>query len=91
MTAIRHTLPSLMATIESEVAEKDDAVAHGLLHAIKTYDFVATTYLLCDVLPHLTSLSLLFQKDVDLSVIQPQVAATISALKSLRTQPSPHL
>ena len=84
VTAIRRTLPSLMATLESEVAGKDDAVARGLLHAIKTYDFVATTYLLCDVLPHLTSLSLLFQKeDVDLSVIQPQ-------LKSLRTQPGPH-
>ena len=92
VTAIRRTLPSLMATIESEVAEKDDAVAHGLLHAIKTYNFVATTYLLCDVLPHLTSLSLLFQKeDVDLSVIQPQVTATLSVLKSLRTQPGPHL
>ena len=91
VTAIRRTLPSLMATIESEVAKKDDAVACGLLHAIKAYDFVATAYLLCDVLPHLTSLSLLFQKDVDLSVIQPQVAATISVLKSLRTQPGPHL
>ena len=81
-----------MATIEGEVAEKDDDVAHGLLHAIKTYNFVATTYLLCDVLPHLTSLSLLFQKeDVDLSVIQPQVTATLSVLKSLQTQPGPHL
>ena len=81
VTAIRRTLPSLMATLESEVAEKDDAVARG---APPSYDFVATTYLLCDVLPHLTSLSLLFQKeDVDLSVVQLQVAATISVLKSL--------
>ena len=46
---------------------------------------------MCDVLPHLTSLSHLFQKDVDLSVIQPQVSATISVLKNFRTQPGPHL
>ena len=45
VTAIRRTLPSLMATIGSEVAEKYDAVAHGLLHTLKAYYFIATTYL----------------------------------------------
>lgn len=92
VTAIRRTLSSLIATLESEIAVKDDAIAHGLLHAVKSYNFVATTYLLSDILPHLTSLSLLFQKeDVDLSVIQPQVTATISVLKSLRCTPGPCL
>ena len=35
VTAIRCTLPSLLATLEREVAEKDDAVVRGLVHAIK--------------------------------------------------------
>ena len=92
VSAIRRTLPSLIATIESLITEKDDAVARGLLHAVKTYNFVATTYLLSVILPHLTSLSLLFQKeDINISVVQPQVTATISVLKSLRNKPGPYL
>ena len=54
MTAIRRTLPSLLTTLEREVAEKDDAVARWLLHAIKWCRFVATLYLLSDVLPLLS-------------------------------------
>ena len=34
VTAIRRTLPSLLTTLEREVAEKDDAVARGLLQAL---------------------------------------------------------
>ena len=56
------TLPSLLTTLEREVAEKNDAVALGLVRAVKSYSFVATLYLLSDVLPHLSSLSLVFQR-----------------------------
>ena len=35
VTAIRRTLPSLLTTLERKVAEKDDAVARGLLQALK--------------------------------------------------------
>ena len=62
VTAIRRTLPSLLTTLEREVAEKNDAVALGLVRAVKSYNFVATLYLLSDVLPHLSSLSLVFQR-----------------------------
>jgi hypothetical protein len=34
VTAIRRKLPSLLTTLEREVAERDDAVARGLLHAL---------------------------------------------------------
>ena len=37
--AIRRTLPSLLTTLEREVAEKDDAVARGLLQALICYKF----------------------------------------------------
>jgi hypothetical protein len=48
---------------------------------IKCYKFVATLYLLSDVLPLLSKLSLIFQKDnIDLCVIKPVVSATVASL-----------
>lgn len=92
VTTIRKTLQSLFATLEQEVADKDDAVARGLLHAMKSYNFIASVYLLSDVLPKLTALSLIFQReDVDLTVIQPQVNATISSLKLLLSHQGPYM
>ena len=92
VTAIRRTLPSLLTTLEREVAEKDDAVARGLVHAIKCYKFVATIYLLSDVLPLLCKLSLVFQKEnVDLCVVKPLVTATLASLKILRDKPGVYL
>ena len=47
-------------------------MARGLLYAMKTYKFVATLYLLSDVLPILTTLCLVFQKEnVPLTAIYP--------------------
>ncbi len=92
VTAIRRTLPSLLTCLEREAAQNGDAVARGLVSALGAYNFIATIYLMSDVLPLLTTLSLVFQtEDVDLSVVQPQVAATISSLKLLRNQPGPSM
>lgn len=88
--AVTTILQSLLATLEREVVENDNAVARGLLHAMKSYNFIASVYLLSDVLPKLTALSLIFQRDVDLTVIQPQVNATISSLKLLLNHPGPY-
>ena len=43
VATIRKTLKSLLTTLEWEVAENDDAVARGLLHAMKSYNFIATS------------------------------------------------
>ena len=51
VTLIRRCLNSLFAAIERAVAKNNDAVACGLLDAMKRYKFVATLYLLSDVLP----------------------------------------
>ena len=92
ITSIRRTLNSLLATLKRAVVENDDAVARGLLHAMKTYRFVATLYLLCDVLPILSITSLVFQKEnVSLTAILPSVNPTISPLSLLRTQPGVYL
>ena len=92
VTAIRHTLPSLLTTLERKVAKRDDVVARGLVRAIKLYKFVALLDLLGDVLPHLSTLSLVFQREsVDLFIVEPQVAATISSLRHLRSHAGPYL
>ena len=63
-------------------------MTRGLLHAMKTHKLVATLYLLSDVLPILTTLSLVFQKEnVPLTAIVPNVNATIASLNLLKTQP----
>ena len=74
ITVLRRTLSSVLTTLEREEAENDEAVARGLVSEMKTYNFIATVYLLSDVLPVLTQLNLVFQTaDVDVSVIKPQV------------------
>ena len=81
----------MLVVLERAVAEDDNAVARGLLHAMKTYKFVATLYLLSDMLPILTTLSLVFQKEnVSLTAILPNVNATIASL-NLLSQPGIHL
>ena len=92
VTVIRRTLPSLLTTLEREVAKRDNAVACGLVRALKLYKFVAMLYLLSDVLPHLSTPSLVFHREsVDLCIIEPQVAATISFLMHLRSHAGPYL
>ena len=92
VTPIRRTLPSLLTTLEREVGERDDAVARGLVHAVKCYKFVATTYLLSDLLPHLSTLSLVFQREsVDLYIIGPQITTTIASLRHLREHSGPYM
>ena len=87
MTSIRRCLSSLLTALERAAAENDDATARGLYNAMKTYKFVATLYLLSDVLPILTTLSLVFQKEnVLLTAILPNVNATIASLNLLKTQ-----
>ena len=92
VASIRRTLVSLLTTLERAVVENYDAVARGLLHAMKSYKFVATLYLLSDVLPILTTLSLVFQKEsVCLTAILPSVNATTASLNLLKSQPGLHL
>ena len=92
INAIRHTIPPLITALEREVENNDNAIARGLVIAIKLYNFVATVYLLSDILPHLAILSLVFQKEeVDLSLIKPQVSATIASLKFLRSNCGPYM
>ena len=67
-------------------------MAHGLVQAINCYKFVATIYLLSDVLPLLSNLSLVFQKEnVNLIVVKLVVSGTIESLKALSDKPGVYL
>ena len=90
--AIRRTMPALIVALEREVTENDNAIACGLVTTIKSYKLVATVYLLSDILPHLSVLNLVFQREVvDLSIIKPQVSATIASLNFIRSNPGLHM
>ena len=92
VTSIRRCLSSLLTALERAAAEDDDATARGVYNAMKTYKFVARLYLLSDVLPILTTLSLVFQKEnVPLTAILPNVNAAIASLNLLKTQPGLYL
>ena len=86
------TLPSLFVSLERESSENGEPTAHGLYNFMKCYKFVACAYLLSDILPHLSRLSRIFQKEsVDLSLIQPCLKTTIDTIKEYQHSPGPNL
>ena len=90
--AIVQTLPSLLISLDKEAAERGDPTTNGLLKFAKTYNFVACTLLLADILPLLNRLSLLFQNQcVDLTLIQPCIEATKESIQQYTDNPGPHM
>ena len=90
--AVIRTLPSLFVSLDREASENDEPTAHGLLKLMKTYKFVACAYLLSDVLPHLSRLSKVFQKQsVDLSLVQPCLKTAVDSIKQYETTQGPNL
>ena len=86
------TLPSLLVSLDRESSENGEPTAVGLYKFMKSYKFVASVYLLSDILPHLGRLSCIFQKEnVDLSLIQPYLKSTIDAIKKYEDDPGPNL
>ncbi|XP_033101202.1 uncharacterized protein LOC117104464, partial [Anneissia japonica] len=75
-------------SLEREAQERSDVQAMGLSVFLQTYDFVATLYMLSDVLPLLSQLSKAMQrKDLDYTLVRPLVAGTISSVTALKTNP----
>ena len=67
-------------------------MAIGLVKLVKTYEFIASLYIFCDVLPHICKLSLVFQqKEMDLSVACSQVSATLDCISVYEDNPTPGL
>jgi hypothetical protein len=69
-----------------------DPTAKGILTFITTFQFLASTHLLCDVRPTLTRLSKTFQRQcVDFSAIADAVQAAIGATEGFKHAPGPQL
>ena len=88
ITAICKSLPSIITSLHKEATERNDAQALGLSKFISTYKFVASLYMMSDVLPILSHLSKLFQnQNLDFSLIRPLVKSTVTQLETLKTVP----
>ncbi|ELU09236.1 hypothetical protein CAPTEDRAFT_200712 [Capitella teleta] len=61
VTAISETYKSLVTSLQHDFEEEETAKAGGLLKKISTYEFVATTFFLLDVLTHLYRACLVLQ------------------------------
>ena len=57
ISTIRRILPSLFTHLEQQAEENGDALALGIVTVMKNYYFVASVYLMSDILPHLSRLS----------------------------------
>jgi hypothetical protein len=69
-----------------------DPTAKGILKFVTTYSFLATTYLLADILPVLARLSKRFQRSqVDFTTVTDGVSVTVAALSAFKTTPGPKL
>ena len=79
-------LPAVLTSSSREAEEHGDALALGLWNVIKKYDFIATLYMMCDVLPIVNRLSWILQAtDIDLSQLHGLVSSTVDGLKELKT------
>ena len=79
INAIKHSLPSLLCSLEREASERSDPAAMGLSTLCKTYMFIATLLFMSDIHSHVTKISLLFQSEnVDYSQVQKEHALKLS-------------
>ena len=77
-------LPAVIASLEREATERGDALAVGLSRVVKHYNFVASLYMMCDVLPKVSRLSRIFQfSTIDMSSLHKYVTTAVEALKLL--------
>ena len=82
------TLPSVITSLGREAVERGEALAVGLSKVVKRYNFVATLYTMCDVLPKVSRLSRIFQLSaIDVSELNNQVKTTTESLEMLIVHP----
>ncbi|XP_060568155.1 zinc finger protein 862-like [Ruditapes philippinarum] len=92
LEAVYRTWGSLATYFESEMESKNDSVAKGFFKKITTFTFIACTYLLMDIIPKVTQLSMFLQKDnLDLAMIRPTVESVVQQLTWLKINDGTHL
>uniref|UniRef100_A0A667WMC5 Uncharacterized protein n=1 Tax=Myripristis murdjan TaxID=586833 RepID=A0A667WMC5_9TELE len=87
--SMKSNWPALVMELNEE-AVGGNVQAQGILGQIQPYSFIALTHTLADVLPVMTKLNLVFQRDdVNLATIRPMVQASVVALTQLRDASGP--
>ena len=83
---LKEIFASVVVSLEREAEERDDVIAVGLHHVMTEYKFVATMLLLCDVLPTVNRLSLLFQAQwIDFSSLSKYIQSAVTKLDGMNT------
>ncbi|XP_071949126.1 zinc finger protein 862-like [Antedon mediterranea] len=92
VSRLKDSFISTLVSLEREGEERGDAKAIGLFHLARTYRFVATMLLLCDILPHVSRLCKAFQaREFQHCLIQPLVKATLTTISDMKTTDGPTL
>ena len=79
-----HVFPAVCVSLSREAEERGDAFAIGLSNIVRKYNFVASLYMMCDVLPPVSRLSCVLQSShIDLSQLHSPVSSTIETLELL--------
>ena len=83
---LKEIFASVVVSLEREAEERDDVTAAGLHHVMTEYKFVATMLLLCDVLPTVNRLSLLFQTQwINFSSLSKYIQSAVMKLDGMNT------
>ena len=78
--------PAVCASLSREADGREDALAVGLHNVVRKHNFVASLYMMCDILPTVTRLSCALQAScIDVSQLHLLVTSTIEALELLCT------
>ena len=81
---LRKRFPAVIASLQREATERTCVEAYDLAQFVCKYEFIASLYMLSDVLPRLAQLSKAFQtKDLDFSMVRPLVVATKTTIREL--------
>ena len=87
--AVRKTLPALVTTFEKIYEDSGDAEAYGLSKLLCTYKFVASLYMLCDILHSVAKVhGSLQSKELNLATVPVMVSGTIKRLQELKEHPA---
>ena len=90
--SLMKVLPAVITSLEREAQERGDALAHGLSKVVKSYRFIATVYMMNDVLPVVSRLSCALQAShLDLSVLHGLVVSTTQTLQLFTDNPGVNL
>ncbi|XP_046571837.1 zinc finger protein 862-like [Haliotis rubra] len=98
--AVRQCYPAILADLENAVGMGNDkragdklsVTAEGLYKQLKSYDKLYFILLLCDVCSMLANLTKLFERrDLDLSIVEPQLRSSVASLKRMKEKPGPYL